>query len=66
MSAPKISAYEHRAVQAAIIIAVLAVIVLLLTLPGCVGAYRMREPLGPVKTDPLPVCDAQKGKCVRT
>ena len=40
----------------------------LLILAGCTGAYRMREPLGPVKTDRLPVCDhaAIPKTCERT
>lgn len=54
---------EENMVRVAIICVVLLTMLLL---AGCVGAYRMREPLGPVKTDPVPVCDAPKGKCVRT
>lgn len=61
-----ISRYEHRAVQAAIVVATLAIIVLLLS--GCAGAYRLERPLGPTKGDRFPVCDhaAIPKTCERT
>lgn len=53
-------------IRVTILLGVIGVLVVLLMLPGCTGAYRAREPLGPTRIDPLPVCDSPQGKCVRT
>jgi hypothetical protein len=54
-------------IRASIICAVLCLAVLLL-MTGCIGAYRMQQPLGPTKGDRLPVCDhaAVPKTCERT
>jgi hypothetical protein len=46
-----------------LVTAVLCLAILLLALSGCVGAYRLQHPLGPVKGDRLPICDVYKKNC---
>jgi hypothetical protein len=55
------------AIRAVIIVAVFGLAIMLLMM-SCTGAYRMREPLGPLKGDRLPVCDhaAIPKTCERT
>jgi hypothetical protein len=57
---------EANVIRAAIICTVLCMAVMLFVLPGCTGAYRMQQPLGPLKGDRLPVCDQEKKNCERT
>jgi hypothetical protein len=47
------------------IIRAVMVAFIILSVFGCVGAYRLEQPLGPMKGDKLPVCDANR-KCERT
>jgi hypothetical protein len=53
------------AIRVSIIVAVLGMAIMLLMM-SCTGAYRMREPLGPVKGDRFPACDQAKHNCERT
>lgn len=56
---------EENMVRVAIICVVLLTMLLL---AGCVGAYRLERPLGPTKGDRFPVCDhaAIPKTCERT
>jgi hypothetical protein len=61
--------YAKRELQVFIIrtaIIAITVAALMWMLSACTGAYRMQQPLGPVKGDRFPACDEAKQNCVRT
>jgi hypothetical protein len=60
-------AWEVIGVRVLILAVLLGATVLLLSLAGCTGAMRgIEAPLGPIKGDRFPACEAAKKNCEKT